>query len=104
MNLKDYKKNYIYINDDLVHTSYLNDMLKIHPEYINNLYEACEEDMDIRNDLEDLIRDKYYFEFQNNIDEEIFYDNQFSEIVMKLNTLIKNYCPWECYKGNKLEV
>lgn len=103
MKIKYYNVPYVYINDDLVYTKDLEKILKTHPEYKNSLYSCVIKEIDIRNSLEDLIREEYLLEYQKDLDEDIFYEDKFNQIVNDLNELISSYTCIECYQGGKLE-
>lgn len=93
-----YDKKYIFVGDNLIFTNDLNDFLKVHPELKDKIYGCEESRIDIEKQLDDIVC------FYEDIDEDIFYDERYANIIFELNNLINEYCICEYEPGRKVEV
>lgn len=93
-----YNKEYIFVGDNLIFTSDLNNFLKAHPELKNRIYSCEESRIDIEGQLDNVVC------LYDDVDEDIFFDERYANIVFELNNLINEYCNYEYEPGRKVEV
>lgn len=93
-----YNKEYIFVGDNLIFTTDLNNFLKVHPELKNRIYSCEESRIDIEGQLDNIVC------IYDDVDEDIFFDERYANIVFELNNLINEYCSCEYEPGRKVEV